>query len=39
MNIKRIVQAIKGDKLAFEGLLLEMQEQLYRTAYIYMQNK
>ncbi|MDT1938664.1 MULTISPECIES: sigma-70 family RNA polymerase sigma factor [Carnobacterium] len=39
MDIKRIVQAIKGDKLAFEGLLLEMQEQLYRTAYIYMQNK
>ncbi|AMP19934.1 hypothetical protein AZF37_00935 [endosymbiont 'TC1' of Trimyema compressum] len=36
---KQIEKAIRGNKAALEELLIHMQEQLYRTAYIYMNNK
>lgn len=39
MTIKLIKKAIKGNAKAFEALILENQEQLYRTAYLYVGNR
>ncbi|MEK5523009.1 RNA polymerase [Heyndrickxia sporothermodurans] len=38
-EIKRIKKARKGDSKAFEELIGKYEEQLYRTAYIYVHNK
>lgn len=38
-EIKRIKKAQKGNSKAFEELMSSYQDQLYRTAYIYVHNK
>ncbi|MGE8206799.1 sigma-70 family RNA polymerase sigma factor [Heyndrickxia sp. NPDC080065] len=38
-ELKLIKKAKKGDDLAFEGLIGLHQDKLYRTAYLYVQNK
>ncbi|WP_367946571.1 sigma factor [Bacillus sp. V59.32b] len=38
-NHKLIQKAIKGNKKAFEQLIMKHHEQMYRTAFLYVRNK
>src|SRR3954452_25319139 len=38
-NDKLVIKAIKGNKKAFEQLLKQHYEQIYRTAYLYVHNE
>ncbi|MFD1019863.1 sigma-70 family RNA polymerase sigma factor [Thalassobacillus hwangdonensis] len=39
MDVKLVKKAIKGDERAFEWLVREESDKLYRTAYLYVRNK